>query len=118
MLHDRDITLSSRLGFIGLGLLGSAIARRLAATGFPIVVYDVDPARAVELTALGAEVAPGPEKLANDVEVVLSCLPDESSVEAVYLGTDNVMRTAKPGTLIIELSTISPDLSRHLHRSA
>src|SRR5437879_6579848 len=118
MLRDEKITLRSRLGFIGLGHLGSPIARRLAAAGFPMLVYDLDHAKAVELTAFGAEIAQHPGELANAVDVVLSCLPDEASVEAVYLGTGNVLRSAKPGALMMELSTISPECSRHLHQSA
>ena len=118
MLPDEKITLRSRLGFIGLGHLGSPIARRLAAAGFPMVVYDPNPMKAAELSALRAEVAQNPGKLAGEVDVVLSCLPDESAVETVFLGTGNVLRSARPGTRIIELSTISPETSRQLHRAA
>jgi 3-hydroxyisobutyrate dehydrogenase-like beta-hydroxyacid dehydrogenase len=112
------ITFRSRLGFIGLGHLGSPIARRLIAAGFPMVVYDLDHTKAVELAAAGAEVARHPGQLASDVDVVLSSLPDEFAVEAVYLGTGDVLRSARPGTRIIELSTISPETSRHLHQAA
>lgn len=112
------ITVHNRLGFIGLGYLGSRIARRLAAAGFPMVVYDLDHTKVAELAALGAEVAQDPGKLAREVDVVLSCLPTESAVKAVYLGIGNVLRSARPGTLIIELSTISPETSRQLHRTA
>ncbi|MCU1338588.1 MAG: 3-hydroxyisobutyrate dehydrogenase [Bryobacterales bacterium] len=108
----------TRLGFIGLGYLGSRIARRLAAARFPMVVYDLDHAKAAELAALGAEIALHPGKLASKVDVVLSCLPDEAAVEAVYLGTGNVLRSAKRGARIIELSTISPEAARHIHRAA
>jgi 3-hydroxyisobutyrate dehydrogenase-like beta-hydroxyacid dehydrogenase len=118
MSPNEQITLRTRLGFIGLGYLGSRIARRLATAGFPIVVYDLDPKKAVELTALGAEVAPHPGKLTSEVDVVLSCLPNEEAVQAAYLGTGNVLGSAKPGTRIIELSTISVDASRQLHRAA
>jgi 3-hydroxyisobutyrate dehydrogenase-like beta-hydroxyacid dehydrogenase len=118
MLLNEQITLRSRLGFIGLGYLGSRIARRLVTAGFPMVVYDLDPKKAVELTALGAEVAPHPGKLTSEVDVVLSCLPNEEAVQAAYLGTGNVLGSAKPGTRIIELSTISVDASRQLHRAA
>jgi 3-hydroxyisobutyrate dehydrogenase-like beta-hydroxyacid dehydrogenase len=118
MLPNGKITLRTRLGFIGLGYLGSRIARRLATAGFPMVVYDLDRRKAVELAALGAEVAPHPGKLTSDVDVVLSCLPDEHAVQAAYLGTGNVLGSAKPGTRIIELSTISPETSRQLHRAA
>jgi 3-hydroxyisobutyrate dehydrogenase-like beta-hydroxyacid dehydrogenase len=118
MLPNEQITLRSRLGFIGLGYLGSRIARRLATAGFPMVVYDLDPKKAVELAALGAEIAPHPGKLTSEVDVVLSCLPDEHAVQDAYLGTGNVLGSAKPGTRIIELSTISVDASRQLHRAA
>jgi 3-hydroxyisobutyrate dehydrogenase-like beta-hydroxyacid dehydrogenase len=118
MLANEKITVSTRLGFIGLGYLGSRIARRLVAAGFPMVVYDRDRTKSAEFADLGAEVALDPGELARKVDVVLSCLTDGPAVEAVYLGTDNVLRNAKPGTRIIELSTVSPITSRHLHQSA
>jgi 3-hydroxyisobutyrate dehydrogenase-like beta-hydroxyacid dehydrogenase len=118
MLPNEPVTLRSRLGFIGLGYLGSRIARRLVTAGFPMVVYDLDRARAAELAALGAEVAEHPGKLAGEVDVVLSSLPDDQAVQAVYLGTGNVLGGARPGTRIIELSTISLEASRQLHRAA
>ena len=118
MLANEKITVRNRLGFIGLGYLGSRIARRLVAAGFPMIVYDRDHTKAAELSALGARVARDPEKLAGEVDVVLSSLTDDSAVQAVYLGTGNVLRSARPGTRIIELSTISPETSRELHRAA
>ena len=118
MLPDEKITSGSRLGFIGLGHLGSPIARRLAAAGFPMVVYDRDRTKAAALAALGAEVAKDPGRLAGAVDVVLSCLVDDAAVETVYLGTGNVLRNARPGTRIIDLSTIAPPTSRQLCQAA
>ena len=118
MLPQERITRRTRLGFIGLGYLGSRIARRLVSAGFPTVVYDIDGAKAEELAAVGAEVAPHPGKLATEVDVLLSCLPDEQAVEAVYVGGGKVLGSARPGTRIIELSTISPAASQHLHQAA
>jgi len=118
MLPDEKITVRSRLGFMGLGYLGSRIARRLVTAGFPMVVYDLDHTKAMELRAFGAEAAHHPGKLASEVDVVLSCLPDEHAVQTAYLGPGNVLGSAKPGTRIIELSTISPEASRQLHRAA
>src|SRR6266851_4348858 len=118
MLPDEKITLRSRLGFIGLGYLGSRIARRLVDAGFPMIVYDLDHRNAMELAHAGAGVARHPEELAREVDVVLSCLPDELAVEAVYLKAGNVLRNARNGTRIIELSTISPEASLQLHRAA
>jgi 3-hydroxyisobutyrate dehydrogenase-like beta-hydroxyacid dehydrogenase len=117
-LPGETITVRNRLGFIGLGYLGSRIARRLVAAGFPMTVYDLDHTKAAELAAAGAEVAQDPGKLAREVDVVLSCLPTEAAVKAAYLGIGNVLRSARPGTRIIELSTISPETSRQLHRTA
>jgi 3-hydroxyisobutyrate dehydrogenase-like beta-hydroxyacid dehydrogenase len=118
MLPDEKVTVRSRLGFIGLGYLGSRMARRLVAAGFATVVYDLDHTKTAELAAFGAAVAPHPGKLASEVDVVLSSLPDDHAVQAVYLGTGNVLGSARPGTRIIELSTISPGASRQLHRAA
>lgn len=96
MLPDQQIAANSRLGLIGLGHLGSPIARRLAAR-FPLVVYDRDRSKAEELRTLGAAIADDPRKLATDVDVVLSCLPDGAAVEDLYLGSGNVLRSARPG---------------------
>jgi 3-hydroxyisobutyrate dehydrogenase-like beta-hydroxyacid dehydrogenase len=118
MLTQEKLTLDSRLGFIGLGHLGSPIARRLAAAGFPMVVYDRDPTKTAQLVSLGASTSSHPRILASEVDVVLSCLPDEPSVEDVYMGTGDVLHSARPSTRIIELSTISPETSRKLHQAA
>jgi 3-hydroxyisobutyrate dehydrogenase-like beta-hydroxyacid dehydrogenase len=118
MLANEKITSRTRLGFIGLGHLGSPIARRLIIAGFPTTVYDLNSKSAGTLAQLGAEVAPNPEQLAREVDVILSCLPDESSVEDVYLGKGNVLRSALPGTRIIELSTNSPKTARKLSTAA
>jgi 3-hydroxyisobutyrate dehydrogenase-like beta-hydroxyacid dehydrogenase len=112
------VTLRSRLGFIGLGYLGSRIARRLVTAGFPTIVYDLDVTKAAELAALGAGVAQDSGNLAREVDVVLSCLPDEHAVHAAYVGSGNVLRSVRPGARIIELSTISPAASRRLHQAA
>jgi len=118
MTPFRIITKNHRLGFIGLGHLGSPMARRLLAAGFPMVVYNRDTNRTNALAALGAEVARDPGELAAKVDVVLSCVPDGAAVETVYLGPIGVLRNAKPGTLIIEMSTIAPDTSQKLYRVA
>jgi len=117
-MTDRKIASNSRLGFIGLGYLGSRIARRLVAAGFPMAVHDRDREKTKELAALGATVAPNPETLAEEADVVLSCLPSDASVEAVYLGTGKLLESARPGTRIVELSTIAPETSRQVHGAA
>jgi 3-hydroxyisobutyrate dehydrogenase-like beta-hydroxyacid dehydrogenase len=118
MLRFEKIKDHHRLGFIGLGHLGSRIAHRLLAAGFPMVVYNRNGNKAKELSALGAEVARAPGELAGGVDVVLSCLADGAAVEAIYLGPGGVLRNARPGTRIIELSTVAPETSRKLYQAA
>jgi 3-hydroxyisobutyrate dehydrogenase-like beta-hydroxyacid dehydrogenase len=118
MTIENGVTSHSRLGFIGLGYLGSRIARRLVAAGFPLVVFDRDREKAKEFAALGAAVAPNPETLAEEADVVLSCLPSDAAVKAVYLGADKLLESARPGTLVIEMSTVAPETSRQVHDAA
>jgi 3-hydroxyisobutyrate dehydrogenase-like beta-hydroxyacid dehydrogenase len=118
MFPNKANTSRSRLGFIGLGYMGSRIARRLIDAGFPMVVYDRDQTKTAELAALGAEVAYHPGRLASDVDIVLSCLADDAAVQDVYLGANKVLRSARPGAWIIELSTVAPETARRLNQAA
>jgi 3-hydroxyisobutyrate dehydrogenase len=114
---DKIMTTQTRLGFIGLGNLGSRIARRLVTAGFPTTVYNRDHEKTKDLAALGAEVAPDPRVLAGSVDVVLSCLADRAAVESVYLGSGGVLRAARPGTVIIEMSTVASETSQKLSQA-
>jgi 3-hydroxyisobutyrate dehydrogenase-like beta-hydroxyacid dehydrogenase len=118
MLPNEKITSRNRLGFIGLGHLGSRIARRLAVAGYPMVVYDRDPAKGAQFSALGAQVVRDPIRLARNVEVILSCIPDDSAVENTFLGSGRVLESADSFNTVIEMSTIAPETSRRLHRAA
>jgi len=115
---NKQVTTSTRLGFIGLGNLGSRIARRLMKAGFPMTVFDRDRDKTKELESFGAAAAPDPRKLADRVDIVLSCVTDTAAVESIYLGPNGVLRTARPGTLIIEMSTVAPKTSRRLSEAA
>ena len=118
MIIENKVTSQSRLGFIGLGYLGSRVARRLAAAGFPMVVYDRDAEKTKDLVVLGATVAPNLETLAEESDVVLSCLPSDAAVRAVYMGAGKILESVTPGTRIVELSTIAPETSRRVHDAA
>jgi hypothetical protein len=72
-----------------------------------MVVHDRDREKTKDLAALGAVVAPNAEALAEDVDVVLSCLPNDAAVQDVYLGTNTLLESARPSTCIVELSTTS-----------
>jgi 3-hydroxyisobutyrate dehydrogenase-like beta-hydroxyacid dehydrogenase len=111
------MTTQTRLGFIGLGHLGSRIARRLVAAGFPMTVYNRDREKTKELAALGADVVPDARTLVAHVDVVLSCLADKAAVESVYLGSGGVLRAARPGTVVIEMSTVAAETSQQLFQA-
>jgi 3-hydroxyisobutyrate dehydrogenase-like beta-hydroxyacid dehydrogenase len=103
------------LGFIGLGNMGSRIAQRLLAHGYRLSVYDRNPFKSESIAAQGGTVATSIRELASTVDVVLSCLTNDEAVRSVYTGAEGVFSGARPGTVVLEMSTISPDTSRELH---
>ncbi|MHB1295669.1 MAG: 2-hydroxy-3-oxopropionate reductase [Anaerolineae bacterium] len=96
------------IGFIGLGIMGAPMAGHLMDAGHAIVCYDVMPAAIERLAAKGAKGAASPQEVAGQVDVVISMVPDSPDVERVYMGEDGVLKSAKPGTLLIDMSSISP----------
>jgi 3-hydroxyisobutyrate dehydrogenase-like beta-hydroxyacid dehydrogenase len=110
------ISQNSTVGFIGLGAMGLRMARRLLDNGFKLVAYDHTIRKASALVADGAVFAPSICQLARKSEVIISCLPNDEAVLSVYQGPEGVIACANPGTIAIEMSTISPDTSRLLHR--
>ncbi|MGA8742818.1 MAG: NAD(P)-dependent oxidoreductase [Terracidiphilus sp.] len=110
--------LKARVGFIGLGLMGSRLTRRLHSRGWKIQAWNRSPKPADELNKEGIAIAASVADLVADSDVVLSSLANDAAVWSVYLDKGGVFSTASPGSVILELSTISPELSRQLHREA
>ena len=104
-----------RLGFIGLGNMGSRIAQRLLGHNYKLFVYDKNLANAATIATQGGIVAKSIQELASTVDVVLSCLTNDAAVRSVYTEAEGVFSNAQPGSVAIEMSTISPDTSRELH---
>jgi 3-hydroxyisobutyrate dehydrogenase len=104
-----------KIGFIGLGNMGSRIAQRLLDHGYRLSAYDRDTAKAEAVAEHGAVVAKNIHDLAT-VDVLVSCLTNDEAVLSVYTGTEGVFAGARPGTVVLEMSTISPETSRELHR--
>ena len=98
-----------RVGLIGLGTMGSRMARRLLGAGHTLSVYDVVPVAIEGATALAAAA-----EVAAASEVVLSSLPLPTDVAAVYLGPDGVRAGARPGLVCADLSTIDPATAQHV----
>jgi 3-hydroxyisobutyrate dehydrogenase-like beta-hydroxyacid dehydrogenase len=113
-----SISNSIRLGFIGVGNMGSRLARRLMGHGYTVMVYDGDYEKASALETKGAEVATSIAQLARMSDVVLSCLTNDEAVRNVYLGADGVLLNLRMGSLVLEMSTVSPSTSREISRQA
>lgn len=96
-----------RVGFLGLGNLGSAIAGHLAEVGVPLVVWNRTVAKAEPLREKGAEVAASPRELAERCDYVITCLADGAAIEAVLMGADGLLAAASRPRAVIETSTIS-----------
>jgi 3-hydroxyisobutyrate dehydrogenase len=105
-----------KLGFIGLGNMGSRIVQRLLDHGYLLAVYDVDIAKSEAIRAQGGIVAENILDLARTADVILSCLTNDEAVRSAYTGSEGVLAGSRPGTVVLELSTISPETSRELHR--
>jgi 3-hydroxyisobutyrate dehydrogenase len=104
-----------KLGFIGIGNMGRRIAQRLLDHGYQLCAYDMNPVQAEALATRGGTVAKSIHELASTVEVVLSCLTNDEAVRSVYTAAEGVFAAARPGTVVLEMSTISPETSRELH---
>jgi len=98
-----------RLGFIGLGTMGRPMAQNLLAAGFSLTVYNRTASKAQPLLERGALWAPSPADLAQTSDVILTILSDTPDVEAVLFGPRGVGGGIRPGSTVIEMSTIAPE---------
>ena len=100
------------VGMIGLGLMGKPMAKNLAKAGFPLVVWNRTRERAEELALLGAKIASNPREVGSQVDVLITIVSDPAAVEEVLFGTDGALQALKRGSVLIDSSTVSPDLAR------
>jgi 3-hydroxyisobutyrate dehydrogenase len=109
---------NTRLGFIGLGLMGSRFLRRLNARGWNVRGWNRSRAATLPLKMYGFAIDDTLADLVRGSDVLLSSLADDDAVRAAYQGEDGVFANVQPGTTILEMSTISPDVSALLHQEA
>ncbi len=105
---------SRAIGFLGLGIMGAAMARRLVEAGHRVTVYNRTASKCDPLVALGARAAATPREAAAGREIVICIVNDSPDVEAVLLGPDGAAHGAAPGTLVIDMSTIDPAAARRI----
>jgi len=103
-----------RIGFIGLGIMGKPMATHLLEAGYPLTVLNRSRGPQDKLVAAGARPGQSPRHVAEQSDVVMTMLPDSPDVEQVVLGAGGVMEGLRPGSLVIDMSTISPAVARRV----
>ncbi|EKQ67020.1 2-hydroxy-3-oxopropionate reductase [Leptolyngbyaceae cyanobacterium JSC-12] len=106
-----------RIGFIGLGIMGKPMAKNLLKAGFPLTVFNRSRTAMDELRVEGATVAESPMQVAQQSDVVITCVSDSPDVEAVVLGECGILAGGRAGMLYIDNSTIAPATSRKIYNA-
>ena len=103
-----------KIGFIGLGLMGSGMSMNLVKAGYPVTVWNRTASKMEPLLKAGAKAAGSPKEVAEDSDVIISIVTDSQDVEEVTLGSEGVIHGARAGAVVIDMSTISPSVTRHI----
>jgi 2-hydroxy-3-oxopropionate reductase len=106
------------IGFIGLGIMGTPMSGHLIKADHRVICYDLVPASIERVVALGGEAAGSAREAASKAEVVITMVPDSPDVEKAYLGEGGILEGARPGTLLIDMSTISPVTAKEVAQAA
>ncbi|MCC7175413.1 MAG: 2-hydroxy-3-oxopropionate reductase [Bryobacterales bacterium] len=101
-----------KIGFIGLGVMGKPMAKNLLRVHHELVVYNPSPGPVEELVKAGAQRGASPRDVAARADIIITMLPDGPEVEQVILGPGGVLEGARPGALVIDMSSISPTVAR------
>ncbi|WP_428937398.1 NAD(P)-dependent oxidoreductase [Fontivita pretiosa] len=117
--NNRDTTMNKpTVAVMGLGIMGSGMARRALEAGFPLVVYNRSPQRAEPLVQQGARAARTPREAASQASILISMVADDHASRAIWLAEDGALAGARPGSVLIESSTLSVSWVRQLHAAA
>src|SRR5437763_2255808 len=100
------------IGVIGLGIMGRPMAKNLLKAGYPLVVHSRSQGPVQELVAAGAKGGTSGKDVAAQVDILITMLPNSPDVELVALGRDGIIEGARPGLLLLDMSTISPIVSQ------
>ena len=106
--------MAEKVGFIGLGIMGGPMAQNLMEAGYEMVLYNRTPEKAEEIAGDGSTVAESPKEVAESCDLIVLMLPDSPQVEEVVEGEDGVLEGLEEGALIVDMSTISPVVTREL----
>lgn len=103
-----------QVGFVGLGIMGSAMVRNLMKTGFPVAVWNRTPSKAQELAKEGARAVPSLSELAQQSDVVITMVNDTPDVQEVILGERGLVHGLRKATVVVDMSTISPEATEEI----
>lgn len=104
-----------KIGFIGLGIMGKPMSKNLIKAGYKLIVSDLNKAAVEEIKALGAEEGATAAEVASKSDIIITMLPNSPHVKTVVLGKNGVIEGAKPGTVVIDMSSIAPLASREVY---
>jgi 2-hydroxy-3-oxopropionate reductase len=104
--------MAQTIGFIGLGIMGKPMSKNLLKAGYPLLVHSRSRGPVDEVVKAGARAATTPKEVAAQCDVLITMLPNSPDVEQVALGRDGIIEGAKPGLLFVDMSTISPIVSK------
>ncbi|XP_034017391.1 3-hydroxyisobutyrate dehydrogenase a isoform X1 [Thalassophryne amazonica] len=114
----RPLASKTPVGFIGLGNMGSPMAKNLLKNSYPVIATDIFPESCKELQDLGAQVVDSPAEVAEKADRIITMLPSSPNVIEVYKGPSGILKKVKKGTLLIDSSTIDPAVSKEMALAA
>ena len=106
----------AEIGFVGLGIMGKPMAGHLIKAGHHLFVYDVDPKALAQVAAMGATACSGGKEVAENSEIIITMVPDTPDVEAALFGAGGIAEGIKAGSIVVDMSSISPVATRDFAR--
>jgi len=100
--------MSKKIGFIGLGIMGKPMSKNLLKAGYDLTICDINAAAVAEVVALGAKAAATAKEVAAQTEIIITMLPNSPQVKAVVLGENGIIEGVRPGTIVVDMSSIAP----------
>jgi len=107
-----------KIGFIGLGIMGNPMVKNLLKAGYSLMVYDIVPEKVKDIVKAGAQAALSSKDVAEKSEIMITMLPNSPEVKEAVLGEDGVLEGARPGTILIDMSSIAPLVSKEIAEKA
>ncbi len=106
-----------KIGFIGLGIMGKPMSKNLLKAGYDLTVFDVNSAAVEEVTAAGAAFAGTAAGVSKQSDIVITMLPNSPHVKTAVMGENGVLKGARPGTVLIDMSSIAPLASQEIEKA-